>query len=121
MAGQTEFTDHVMDLRALIPGIAKRRMFGGVGISAGAVQFAIITGDTLYFVVDDLTRPKYEEMGSTCFSYQTRKRKVEVRRYYEVPAEMLDDQERLLELAQESLVVAARTVRVKEKSKRTLQ
>jgi len=119
MAVQTEFTDHVMDLLAQVPGLGKRGMFGGVGISAGAVQFAIITGDTLYFVVDDVTRPRYEEMGSTCFSYQTRKRKVEVRRYYEVPAEVLDDQDLLLELAEESAVVAARTASVKKKSNRT--
>jgi DNA transformation protein len=61
----TEFIDHIMDLLAPVPGLTKRRMFGGTGISADSVQFAMIIGDTLYFVVDDTTRPRYEQMGST--------------------------------------------------------
>jgi DNA transformation protein and related proteins len=113
MARQSEFTDHVMDLLAPIPSLGKRSMFGGVGISADTVQFAMIIGDTLYFVVDETTRPKYEEMGSACFSYQTRKKKVDVRRYYEVPVELLDDQERLLELAEESVTISKKNFTTK--------
>jgi DNA transformation protein and related proteins len=110
-----EFTDYVMDMLAPIAGLRKARFFGGTGISAGTVQFAMIIEDALYFVVDDVTRPKYEEMGTSCFTYNTRKGRVDVRRYYEVPAEMLDDQEQLLELAEESITAAAGSVKPKRK------
>jgi DNA transformation protein and related proteins len=110
-----EFVEYVMDLLAPVSGLRKARFFGGIGISAGSVQFAMIMEDTLYFVVDDGTRPKYEEMGSSCFSYSTRKRRVDVRRYYEVPGEILEDQERLLALAGESMKIAANSAKAGRK------
>ncbi len=30
-------------------------------------QFAMIINDVLYFVVDDISRPKYEKLGMTLF------------------------------------------------------
>jgi DNA transformation protein and related proteins len=103
----TEFVQYVIDLLTPIQGLKAGRFFGGVGISAGSVQFAMIIGDALYFVVDEVTRRKYEEMGSSCFSYNTRKGRVDVKRYYEVPGEVLEDQEQLVDLAQESITIAA--------------
>jgi len=87
-------------------GLRSARLFGGLGLSVDGVQFAMIIRNGLYFVVDDSTRPAYEAAGSDCFRYETRVRQVEVRRYYEVPGEWLEDRERLLALARESLAIA---------------
>ena len=87
-------------------GLRSARLFGGVGFRADGVQFALIIDNLLYFVVDDRTRPAYEAMGSHCFSYTTRLRRVEVRRYFALPADLLEDRERLLALARESIEVA---------------
>jgi TfoX/Sxy family transcriptional regulator of competence genes len=38
-------------------------MFGGVGIYAGNLFFALIADDTVYFKVDAATRPQFEERG----------------------------------------------------------
>jgi DNA transformation protein len=52
-------------------------------------------------------------MGSGCFSYTTKKGRVDVKKYYEVPAEFLEDQERLLGLANESIDVARKAKKSK--------
>jgi DNA transformation protein len=40
-------------------------MFGGVGIYAAELFFALLDDDTLYFKVDDATRPQFESRGMT--------------------------------------------------------
>lgn len=103
-----EYVEYVKEQLAPIPGVDSGRFFGGVGLTAGGTQFAMLMGNTLYLVVDDTTRPKYEAMGSECFWYTTKKGRVNVRKYYNVPAEMLEDQERLVALAEKSLDIARR-------------
>jgi DNA transformation protein len=46
-----------------------------------------------------------------CFEYDTKKRRVQVQRYYEVPEEVLSDPDSLREWANESLAVTARTAK----------
>ena len=106
-AGANDYVEFVMDQLAPLRGITNGRFFGGVGLSFYGTQFAMIMSSSLYFVVDESTRSKYEEMGSSCFSYGTKKGRVEVRRYYAVPAELLKDQEQLIALARESIKVAS--------------
>jgi len=103
-----DFVDFVKDQLAALRDLKSARLFGGVGLTADGVQFAIIIDNVLYFAVDDTTRPAYEAMGSQCFSYSTRVRRVEVRRYYALPADLLEDREHLVMLARESVEVAAR-------------
>lgn len=105
-ASSNDYVEFVMDQLASLQGIASGRFFGGVGLSSAGTQFAMVMGSSLYFVVDDATRQKYEKMGSTCFSYNTRKGRVAVRKYYAVPADLIEDQEQLVALAQESIQVA---------------
>lgn len=106
MATNNQLTDHVLDLLAPLGDIAAGRMFGGVGFKHNGAQFAMLMRDTLYFVVDDQTRPKYIAAGSGPFSYQKKDRVQEVKRYYEVPAEILDDPEQLRAWASESIAIA---------------
>lgn len=64
-------------------------MFGGVGIYAAELFFALVDDDTLYFKVDDATRPLFEDRGMAPFRpYGERG---EVMQYYEVPADVLED------------------------------
>lgn len=105
-ATSEDYVEFVKDQLDEIPGIESSRLFGGVGLSVGGIQFAMLMGNTLYFAVDDETRPRYEAMGSECFWYTKKDRRVDVRKYYDVPAEMLEDRERLVALAEEAIQVA---------------
>ena len=77
-----------------------------MGLTADGTQFGMVMGNTLYFVVDDTSRPVYEKLGCTCFSYATRKGQVKVNRYFEVPAQALEESAQLVVLANQALEIA---------------
>lgn len=108
-----DYVEFVKEQLASIPGVESGRFFGGVGLSMGGVQFAMLMGNTLYFAVSDATRPHYEQMGSHCFWYTTKKGRVNVKKYYEVPGEILEDQDQLVLLAKESIQIARNAKKVR--------
>jgi len=68
-------------------------MFGGTGLYIGNAFFGIVHKGSLYFRTDEASRPAYVKAGSKPFNP---KGKVELHRYYEVPAHILEDSEELL-------------------------
>lgn len=98
-----------MELLEPIGPIQTSRFFGGVGISNGFAQFAMIMGNSLYFVTDENSRDKYEQAGMQPFSYMTKKGQVQVRRYFELPEDIFTDPEQLRLWANEAMQVAGKT------------
>ena len=88
------------------PGIRARSMIGGVGIYAAELFFALLDDDTLYFKVDDATRPQFEERGLAPF--RPYGEAGEVMQYYEVPADVLEDPEELGGWVAAAIAVARR-------------
>ena len=99
----SSFADFVIDQLSAIGHLRRTRFFGGIGLTVDGAQFGVVMGNTLYFVVDDTSRPAYEKLGSTCFSYATRKGQVKVRRYFEVPAQALEESAQLVALANQAI------------------
>ncbi|MGQ0710755.1 MAG: TfoX/Sxy family protein [Rhodoferax sp.] len=106
-ATSTEYADFIIDQLAPIGVIQRVRFFGGIGLTAGGVQFAMLMKNTLYFCVNDATRPSYEALGSRCFSYATKKGRVEVKRYYQVPDAIVEQRDEIVAWARKALVSAA--------------
>ncbi len=102
----SSFAEFVIDQLAAIDHLGRMRFFGGIGLTADGTQFGMVMGNTLYFVVDDTSRPAYEKLGSTCFSYATRKGRVMVNRYFEVPAQALEESMQLVALANQAIDIA---------------
>lgn len=109
MSASTEYTEYVLELLEPAGPVTTGRFFGGVGISCGSVQFAMIMENSLYFVVDDTTRPKYEKAGMTSFSYTTKNGLIKVRKYFELPEDVLIDPEQLRVWMSESVRIANKT------------
>ena len=109
MTASIEYTEYVLEHLASVGPLQTGRFFGGVGISNGAIQFAMIMGNSLYFVVDESTRKKYEQAGMQAFSYLTKKGRVQVRKYFELPEEVLTDPAKLRIWAEEAMSVAHKT------------
>jgi DNA transformation protein len=81
-------------------------MFGGVGIYAGELFFALIAADTLYFKVDDSNRADFEARRMEPFRpYGERG---ETMGYYRVPDELLEDPESLRPWVEKAIAVAGR-------------
>lgn len=109
MTASAEYTEYVLELLVPLGPVRTGRFFGGVGISDGAIQFAMIMGNSLYFVVDEGTRKKYEQAGMEPFSYMTKKGRVLVRKYFELPEDVLTDPAQLRIWADEAMCVARKT------------
>lgn len=105
-ASTQEYVDYVVELLEPIKSLSSARFFGGTGLQSDSIQFALLMGNSLYFVVDESTRKKYEESGMSCFWYNTKKKRVNVKKYYEVPGELFEDQKSLVEWARESIQIA---------------
>jgi DNA transformation protein len=81
-------------------------MFGGVGIYAGQLFFALLDDDTVYFKVDDATRAQFVDRGMGPF--RPYGESGEVMQYYEVPADVLEDPEALGAWVEAAIAAARR-------------
>jgi TfoX/Sxy family transcriptional regulator of competence genes len=93
--------------------IRARSMFGGVGIYAGELFFALIDDDTLYLKVDDTNRPDFVAAGMTPF--MPFGVEGEVMQYYELPADLLEGGEELGVWVGKAIEVARRAKRTRKK------
>ncbi|MEX2206151.1 MAG: TfoX/Sxy family protein [Myxococcota bacterium] len=119
MSAGAEYTAYVLDLLSPVGPLTVGRFFGGVALSRASVQFAMIMDNSLYFVVDDSTRPRYEAAGMRPFSYGKKKGRVQVRRYFELPEDVLSDPDELRVWAAESVRIASKKDRKRPAARRT--
>jgi len=98
MKASPEYLDFIMDKLSPIGGIRSRAMFGGYGIFFEDSMFALIAEDTLYFKVNESNRAMYEKAQSKPFPHGIS--------YWEVPAEVIEDDSKLLDWANLSIAIA---------------
>jgi TfoX/Sxy family transcriptional regulator of competence genes len=78
-------------------------MFGGAGIYAEGTMFGILHAGRVYLKTNESTRAQYTERGMGPFRPR---RGAVLKSYYEVPADILDDDGELLSWAREALSIA---------------
>jgi DNA transformation protein len=86
-------------------------MFGGVGLYAEELFFALIADDAVYFKVDDGNRPDFEARGLEPF--RPYGEHGEVMGYFRVAEDLLEDPEALRAWADRAIAVARRARRPK--------
>ncbi|MDE2091094.1 MAG: TfoX/Sxy family protein [Gammaproteobacteria bacterium] len=82
------FLEYVLEQLVEIRQLSTRPMFGGYGLYMGGIIFGIVHKGALYLRTDAASRAEYVRAGSRPFNPRGRQ---ELHRYYEVPAEILDD------------------------------
>ena len=116
MAVSDGFVDYVLDQMESLGTVSPRRMFGGVGLYFEDLFFGLIAEDVVYLKVDESTRARYEAAGAKPFqpygegSYSMS--------YYEVPAGVLEDRDKLKAWAMEAVAIAARRAAEKSRPRR---
>jgi DNA transformation protein len=101
------FLAFVLEQLDPIGPIVTKRMFGGVGLYAGDLFFALIAGDVLYLKGDDATRGAREAVGARPFQpYPGRPKGKGKMQYYSVPAAILEDDDQLIAWAKEAVSIA---------------
>jgi DNA transformation protein and related proteins len=103
----TSFTDFVLDQLAAIPGLRAQKMFGGHGLYSDEQFFGILIEERLYFKTDGRTRADYLERGMEPFTYSKGQRIVSMN-YFEVPPDVLESRESLVNWASRAIEVAAK-------------
>jgi len=94
------YCDYVLDQLGEIEAIECRAMFGGHGLYVSGVFFAIVFRGCLYFRTDEQSREEYVRCGMEPFTPNSRQT---LRSYYEVPVDVLEDRDKLLDWAQIAL------------------
>ncbi len=94
------FKDFVLDQLGGFPGVTCRAMFGGYGLYRREAFFGIIHKGRLYFKTDETTRRNYGERGMKPFRPNGKQR---LKTYYEVPVEVIEDQELLTSWAEQAI------------------
>jgi len=111
-----DFIEYILyDVLSDVQPITVRKMFGGGTLYLDGVIFGLVTSDAeLYFKVDDTNRTLYEELDSHPFIYdgwKNKKRTAVTMPYWHIPAETLEDRERILNLLERSVAIGKRKTR----------
>ena len=112
MAVSESYRTFVLEQLGRVAPVTAKSMFGGVGIYAEGLFFALIAEDRLYFKVDDTTRPDFERLGMEPFRPFEEENSMG---YYEVPADVVEDAAQLGPWMKKAIDVAARAKQGKGK------
>jgi DNA transformation protein and related proteins len=103
-----------MDARAIqdifepVGKVTLRRMFGGHGIYAHGIIFALEINGEIWLKADDINRPALESQGSKPFTYEKKTGKVAAMSYWLMPEECHEDADALIIAARAALDAAVR-------------
>ena len=103
----SELLESLPDLFHGLGTIRVRRMFGGHGVYADELFFAIVDDGVLYLKADGLTAPHFEERGLGKFEYVKDGRVMKMA-YFTAPEEVFDDPEEALRWGRMALDAALR-------------
>ncbi len=113
MGASAEYVEYIKELLGDFPELITKKYFGGVAFRSSHLgkdkQFAVVLGDTLYFVVDDQTRPQYEAKGMKPFSYDKKDKTVTVKKWFTAPEELFEDEIQMREWAMQALEASVRS------------
>ena len=112
MAFSSGYRDFVVEQLEHVASITSKSMFGGVGLYADGLFFALIGDDRLYFKVDDSNRPDFEVAEMEPFRPYGDERAM---KYYEVPIAVLENADALQTWAEKAIAVARRAKKSKKR------
>jgi DNA transformation protein len=112
MAVSENYRIFVLEQLGRVTPVSAKSMFGGVGIYARGLFFALIAEDRLYFKVNDATRPDFQRLGMEAFRPSDDDSTMG---YFEVPADVAEDVVQLAPWMEKAIDVAAKAKRGKTK------
>lgn len=96
------FKEFVLDQLRLLERVDCKAMFGGFGLYQAGAFFGIIAVGRLYFKTSETTVSAYLEYGMQPFQPNS---KQTLKNYYEVPVEILEDEDQLADWARKAVAV----------------
>lgn len=113
MPADGDYVDYVFDCLAAarVGPVTRERLFSGSGPRIDGELFGVILRGTLYFVVDDQTRPRFMAAGMGPFTYRRQAGERRIERWYELPEDVLLDPGDLRDWVRDALAASRRTAK----------
>jgi DNA transformation protein len=116
MAASEGFIELLKDALSGLGPVSVRRMFGGAGVYADGVMFALVADDTLYLKADGETKRAFEAEGLGPYGYDGHGKRIDLP-YWRAPEHLLDDADEMAAWARTALGVARRAAAAKPRRK----
>jgi len=98
--------DYVQELFASFGPVSVRRMFGGAGVYADGLMFALVAGGVIYLKTAPERTDAFERERCGPFSYATKDGTRQITSYWQMPERLYDDPDELAQWARTALAVA---------------
>jgi DNA transformation protein len=106
----------IRELFSEVLPVTVRRMFGGHGVYADGIMFALESGGEIFLKADEQTIPGLQAEGSSRFIYPMRGREVSLP-YWRLPERCYDEPDELKGFVEAAVEVSRRAKRVKKPAK----
>lgn len=114
MAADPALIEQLSDILQKLGRISTRRIFSGAGLYVDGLIISIVRGDgSVFFKVDELTRPRFVEAGSSPFTYARKSGEKSLHSYWTLPVDPFDDPDEVLSYGRLALA-ASRRARIAE-------
>ncbi|VGQ09616.1 hypothetical protein SB5439_04743 [Klebsiella variicola] len=100
MRQSSELAGYYVDELSGWARVTTRPLFGAIALYRENQIFAMVWKGALYFKVDSISRRDYEAAGSHPLGYEGKNDEHALKTYWEVPADVTEDNGTLLEWAQ---------------------
>jgi DNA transformation protein len=107
MPVQEQFRAYILEQLSGLGSLRSNRMFGGIGLYSREIFFGLIDDDTVYFKTDESNVAPYRERNMPRFMPFPDRPEAALG-YHQVPADVIEDAEQLVDWARRSLEVALR-------------
>jgi DNA transformation protein len=98
---KSEFLQYALDLFNPLGRLTSKTLFGGNAILKNNITFAMVFDGSIYLKTNKNTVKKYLDLDSKPLSYKKNNKTISLR-YYEIPIEVLDDEDQLIQWAIEA-------------------
>ncbi|MDQ1192944.1 DNA transformation protein [Brevundimonas vesicularis] len=108
MAYDADFGEWVRENFHALGRLEIKRMFGGAGIYAAGVMFALLDDGVVWLKGDEALGEAFVDAGSRQFTYPTKDGRMMSMGYWSLPETALDDPDEAIAWARRSLDVAVK-------------
>ena len=117
MAFDPDFNEWVREHFDVLGRLEIKRLFGGAGVYAGGLMFALLDDGVVWLKADDDLAEMFDAAGSRLFTYPAKDGRTLSLGYWSLPETALDDPDEAVIWARRSLDVALRKAAGKKRKR----
>ncbi len=102
MSTSESLKDFIVDQLSDLPEVVAATRFSSWGLYSNNIFFGIINNGRLYFKTNAITAEKYQDQGMKPFQPSSKQK---LKNYFEVPGDIIENSDELLNWAQEAISV----------------